>query len=105
MEVAAGETIELTFESFDIESHRNCAYDYVLVSYGSVEQKYCGSTKPDPVISSGNTLTVTFYSDYSVNLNGFKATWKVAETSGSHRENVMNISRETRGNIHVGLEM
>jgi len=81
LEVAAGETIELTFESFDIESHRNCAYDYVLVSYGSVEQKYCGSTKPDPVISSGNTMTVTFHSDYSVNLNGFKATWKVAETS------------------------
>merc|ERR550539_1375906 len=81
LEVASGQTIELIFDSFDIESHRSCAYDYVLVSYGSVEEKYCGSAKPDPIISSRNTMTVTFHSDYSVNLAGFKATWKVAETS------------------------
>ena len=86
IEVASGQTIELTFESFDIEdcewANCNCAYDYVLVSFDTVDQKYCGSTKPDPIVSSGNTMTVSFHSDYSVNLNGFKATWKVVETSG-----------------------
>merc|ERR1719189_3355328 len=37
IEVASGQTIELTFESFDIEdcgwANCNCAYDYVLVSF------------------------------------------------------------------------
>ena len=72
----------LTFESFDLESHSSCVYDYVKISFGSVEEKYCGSSKPSPIISSGNTMTVVFHSDYSVNRNGFKATWEAVETSG-----------------------
>merc|ERR550539_1335477 len=76
LEVAAGEKIMLTFESFELETHSSCRYDYVKISFGSVEEKYCGTNKPSPIISSDNTMTVVFHSDYDVNRNGFKATWK-----------------------------
>merc|ERR1712110_903008 len=82
LEVASGQKIKLTFESFDLESHSSCVYDYVKISFGSDEEKYCGSSKPSPIISSGNTMTVVFHSDYSVNRNGFKATWEAVEISG-----------------------
>ena len=73
----------LTFVSFDIEADSSCRYDYVQVSFGSDEQKYCGSNKPSPIISSDNRMTVIFHSDDSEVRNGFKATWKAVETSGS----------------------
>ena len=76
LEVAAGQKIKLTFDSFDLEANYYCSYDYVQVSFGSVEEKHCGSTKPEPIISSGNNMTVTFHSDYSVNHAGFNATWE-----------------------------
>ena len=69
----------LTFESFDIEAHSSCSNDYVQVSFGSDEQKYCGSNKPSPIISSDNRMTVIFRSDYSEARNGFKATWKAVQ--------------------------
>ena len=76
LEVAPGQRIQLTFESFDLEAHPDCRYDYVQISHGSSQQKYCGSNKPTPIISSGNTMTVTFHSDDSKNVKGFKAKWE-----------------------------
>ena len=73
----------LTFESFDIEAHSchsSCRLDYVKVSFGSDEQKYCGSNKPSPIISSDNRMTVIFHSDEEEVRNGFKATWQAVET-------------------------
>ena len=81
--VASGKRIMLTFESFDIEAHPSCKYDYVQVSFGSDEQRYCGSNKPSPIISSDNTMVVIFHSDDSEARNGFKATWKAVETGMS----------------------
>ena len=52
-----------------------CSYDYLQISYGSVEEKYCGSDLPGPITSSGNTMTVTFVSDGIVQYKGFTATW------------------------------
>ena len=57
----------------------DCYYDYVSISYGSVEEKYCGylaEDMPDPIISSGNTMTVVFVTDSTVQYKGFKATWE-----------------------------
>ena len=53
-----------------------CYYDYVKISYGSVEEKYCGSDMPGPIISSGNTMTVTFVCNSVIQFMGFKATWE-----------------------------
>jgi len=81
LEVEAGHRIKLTFEAFNLESHSLCAYDYVQISFGSEEQKYCGSDVPSPIISSGNTMDITFHSDRSVRRTGFKASWEaVTET-------------------------
>merc|ERR550539_1047748 len=83
LEVAADQKIKLSFDSFDLEDASSCRYDYVQISHGSFEEKYCGFRKPDPIISSGNTMTVTFYSDYSVSRYGFKATWEAVGNSVS----------------------
>ena len=79
LEVASGKKIKLTFESFAVESHSSCRYDYVLISFGSVSQKYCGTDRPSPIMSSGNAMTVTFHSDHSVSLSGFRATWEAVQ--------------------------
>ena len=79
LEVAPGQRIKLSFQRFDIEADPDCAYDYVQVSSGSDEEKYCGTAKPSPIISSGNTMRVVFHSDRSVTRNGFKAAWKAVD--------------------------
>ena len=56
-----------------------CFYDYVSISYGSIEEKYCGSDLPGPIISSGNTMTVVFVSDSVYQFTGFKATWEAED--------------------------
>ena len=76
LEVGSGGRIKLTFESFDLEANSDCRYDYVQISNEYSQQKYCGSRNPGPIISSGNTMTVTFHSDDSENGNGFKAKWE-----------------------------
>jgi len=79
VEVAAGSKIELTFTDFNIEPQSSCIYDWVQVvdSDGkNIGQKLCGTSKPDPIKSSGNTLKVKFHSDESENYKGFSATWK-----------------------------
>ena len=83
LEVKSGQKISLTFESFDLEDHYSCSFDYVQISFGSFEKKYCGDDKPSPIVSSGNTMRVTFHSDSDSgadNGNGFKATWKSVGT-------------------------
>jgi hypothetical protein len=80
--VDPGNRIKLTFTSFDLEDNPNCEYDYVKVvdSDGTTKlAKLCGSFIPSIIKSSGNKLTVVFYSDDSVTKKGFLATWsKVA---------------------------
>ena len=76
LSVAAGSKIELTFESFELEFEASCGYDYLSITDGSDTKKLCGSTLPDKITSSGNTLTLKFESDYSVNKKGFSAVWK-----------------------------
>ena len=83
LEVGSDQRIILTFESFDLESSSTCGYDYVKITHGSFQQKYCGSSKPSPVISSGNTMTVTFHADFSIGFSGFRATWEPVQNSGT----------------------
>ena len=70
--------IILQFESFDIEHQVPCILDWLEVSdEGSSDDnltgtKMCGSSIPDPIVSFGNSLKLTFHSDDSVGLKGFK---------------------------------
>ena len=72
--VAEGKAIELTFTSMEIEECQElwiewgrcpCDYVEVLDSDGSQLMKECSNVVPSPITSTGNTMSVIFYSDYS----------------------------------------
>ncbi|XP_059819218.1 bone morphogenetic protein 1-like [Hypanus sabinus] len=70
--------VGLAFQSFEIERHDSCAYDYLEVRDGSTEDspligRYCGYDKPDDIKSSSNKLWMKFVSDGSINKAGFSA--------------------------------
>jgi cubilin len=112
IEVASDKRVRLTFQNFSLENgycddpsdystpisrdvsnkrHNSptarcenyvCPYDWVQVSSGSVDEKYCGSDIPSPIISSGNTMTVVFRTDGSVTRTGFRAVWEAVDNDG-----------------------
>ncbi|XP_004625741.1 tolloid-like protein 2 [Octodon degus] len=74
----AGHRVKLVFNEFEIEQHQECAYDHLEVydgpdSLAPVLGRFCGSTKPEPVVASGSSLFLRFYSDASVQRKGFQA--------------------------------
>ncbi|NP_999728.1 bone morphogenetic protein 1 homolog precursor [Strongylocentrotus purpuratus] len=74
----ANYTVGLSFQSFEIERHETCIYDYVEVRDGHEDTspligRYCGYFIPDDIKSTGNKMMVTFVSDGSVNKGGFSA--------------------------------
>uniref|UniRef100_A0ABM0MSC4 Metalloendopeptidase n=1 Tax=Saccoglossus kowalevskii TaxID=10224 RepID=A0ABM0MSC4_SACKO len=73
-----GSNVGISFQSFEIERHDSCIYDYLEVRDGYDEDsrllgKYCGYTTPRDFHSDGNKLMVKFVSDGSVNKGGFSA--------------------------------
>ncbi|XP_059143177.1 tolloid-like protein 1 [Physella acuta] len=78
--VEEGFTTALKFQSFEIENHENCVYDYLEVRDGATELspligKFCGYTIPDDIQSTGRHLFVKFFSDASIQKEGFRATF------------------------------
>ncbi|XP_015588432.1 tolloid-like protein 2 isoform X3 [Cephus cinctus] len=72
--------VALKFQSFEIENHDNCVYDYVEVRDGHNADSpligvYCGYKIPPDIKSAGNKLLVKFVSDGSVQKAGFSATF------------------------------
>ena len=101
--------MKLTFTDFSLEPHA-CDYaiyaypeyfdedycdtsnsecrDYVEVSFGSYNEKFCGSEVPGPITSTDNTMTVKFHSDGQRNDRGpssikFSAIWEAVPTFSS----------------------
>lgn len=73
--------ISMRFDSFDLESHDSCAYDYIEVRDGDnldsdLIGRYCGNRIPEQILSSGKSLTVKFVSDSDVNRGGFQLSLK-----------------------------
>ena len=71
----SGQVVSLVFDTFSIES----GYDYVRVFDGCTMNdtligNYSGDYIPDPILSTGNVLHITFTSDSSVTKEGFTAT-------------------------------
>jgi len=74
--VDEGSKISLTFTDFNIENHKTCRYDWVRVEDGDGSEllgKTCGYTAPGTIHSKTNKIIITFHSDYSVQLQGFRA--------------------------------
>ncbi|CAM9531973.1 unnamed protein product [Lampetra fluviatilis] len=78
--VARNHRVQLAFNTFDLETHSNCNYDYVAVHDGSNEHapllaKLCGTALPPALAATGNELFVRFRSDGSVQRHGFSASF------------------------------
>ena len=65
---------DYSYEDYCHDGNTEC-YDYVEVSFGSYNEKFCGSEVPGPITSTDNTMTVKFYSDDTLNYSGFRAQW------------------------------
>ena len=74
---SAGERISIQFLAFDIESNSECAWDWLEIRDGDsadsslLGSKLCGTTNPDSIESTSNTLTLVFHTDSSVIRSGF----------------------------------
>ena len=73
---------DYSYEDYCHEGNTEC-YDYVEVSFGSYNEKFCGSEVPGPITSTDNTMTVRFFSDDANHLRGFYATWEAVSSSPS----------------------
>ena len=79
-ETADNYVLEVDFQSFDLEPHVNCDYDYLKI-YNGVDANapligtYCGTNSPGTVLSDNDehALTFVFHSDGSVNEAGWAA--------------------------------
>lgn len=81
IETQSGNKVVLTFETFALEDNSVCQYDYVLIRDGSSSKspmvgKFCGTSRPATITSTGNFLWIGFRSDSSTTKMGFKASWK-----------------------------
>jgi len=82
------EAIQIDFTAFTIESHPDCAFDYVEIQEGrtgtgTVLGRYCGSSLPPTTKSNTNEVTLHFRSDVSTVQEGFQAKYSIATCGGS----------------------
>ena len=68
-----------TFNDFELEAHMECTYDRLEIFDGDNTSdrqlgRLCGSGLPNPIVSTGNQLYMTFYTDASVQRKGFDIT-------------------------------
>ncbi|KAH3692443.1 hypothetical protein DPMN_194284 [Dreissena polymorpha] len=74
---ALGNSVNISFSHFDVETHRNCTYDYLKINDGNLPTsptlgRFCGTNIPPPVASTQDKVWINFKSDYSMARNGFR---------------------------------
>ncbi|XP_029301614.1 LOW QUALITY PROTEIN: membrane frizzled-related protein [Cottoperca gobio] len=80
--VEEGHVITLSFRNFSLETQDVCEFDYVEVhdsvntGAGRVLGRFCGTTFPPELTSSGPHMTVVFEADEGVADSGFNATYQ-----------------------------
>ncbi|XP_061781559.1 membrane frizzled-related protein [Nerophis lumbriciformis] len=80
--VEEGHVIMLSFKNFSLEIQDVCEFDYVEVYDSSntgaekVLGRFCGTTLPPDLTSSGHDMTVLFVADEGVADSGFNATYR-----------------------------
>ncbi|KAM9318634.1 membrane frizzled-related protein [Pholidichthys leucotaenia] len=86
--VEEGHIITLSFRNFSLETQNVCEFDYVEVhdsistGSGSILGRFCGTTFPPDLTSSGPHLTVVFVADEGVADSGFNATYQAVSILG-----------------------
>uniref|UniRef100_A0A673JJD7 CUB domain-containing protein n=1 Tax=Sinocyclocheilus rhinocerous TaxID=307959 RepID=A0A673JJD7_9TELE len=77
--VEPGNLIRLSFTTFNLEYHTNCAYDYVDTfddlghRHPLIEDLFCGRSVPPSLTSTDSLMTVLLVSDSSLSAEGFSA--------------------------------
>ena len=72
--------VALKFQSFEIENHDNCVYDFLEIRDGEDSAApligtFCGYKMPKDIKSTSNSLWIKFVSDGSVQKAGFSASF------------------------------
>ncbi|XP_063350069.1 membrane frizzled-related protein isoform X1 [Pelmatolapia mariae] len=86
--VEEGQVITLSFRNFSLETQDVCEFDYVEVhdsvstGAGRVLGRFCGTTFPPELTSSGPHMTVVFVADEGVADSGFNATYQAVSVLG-----------------------
>ncbi|XP_069067650.1 cubilin [Pleurodeles waltl] len=80
LKAASGTQIQIQFQHFHMESHKNCNHDYLAVyngnnTNGKLLAKLCGDEVPGPIHSTTNSLFVKLRTDNSFEYGGFLATY------------------------------
>ena len=80
LDCPSGSTVELQFNSFDIENNFDYVYvfDAPAVDASAQLGRYTGTSLPPTTVSTGNSMTVQLTSDGSVALEGFSASYSCA---------------------------
>ncbi|XP_062328232.1 membrane frizzled-related protein [Osmerus eperlanus] len=80
--VEEGHVIRLSFRNFSLETQDVCEFDYVEVhdssdtGAGRVLGRYCGTSLPPDLTSSGPQMTVVFVADEGVADSGFNCSYQ-----------------------------
>ena len=77
--------VALKFQSFEIENHDNCVYDFLEIRDGEDSAApligtFCGYKMPKDIKSTSNSLWIKFVSDGSVQKAGFSASFMKVDT-------------------------
>lgn len=78
--VPLNKRIVFHFATLQIESHSTCNFDFVQVFDGQSDRdpllgKFCNTTSPPPLTTSGSQALIHFHSDDTMNDNGFHITY------------------------------
>ncbi|KAH9281792.1 Tolloid-like protein 1 [Echinococcus granulosus] len=109
--VPTGFSVALAFQSFDIEKHDNCVYDYLEIRDGLSEsspvlKKLCGSNLPTPIKSTNNMMYIKFVSDSSVEKQGFTAEFqKEFDECKTNKHGCSHICVNTLGSYRCQCEI
>ncbi|XP_027056833.1 tolloid-like protein 1 [Pocillopora damicornis] len=98
--VPEGHTVQIDFDTFELEESEDCRNDYVEFREASImagdpktingyfgpilTNRLCGNTKPNSIMSQGNMVWVQFVSDRNSTTvyKGLKASFKAGQGSG-----------------------
>ena len=78
------QVLHVTFTSFDLEAASNCPREFLQIHDGDSSAafplgRYCGSSPPQGVHSSGNALYFRLYSEAIRQGRGFTARWEAKQ--------------------------
>ncbi|XP_061441668.1 cubilin [Rhineura floridana] len=81
IQTAYDKILRITFPFFQLEESVSCRSDFLQIHDGESAStntlgKYCGSSHPEELFSSHNSLYFWFHSDHMINAGGFTVHWE-----------------------------